>query len=115
MMRFIIGQWPRITDAGSRRRLTIPQSCTIPRRNASLDSDRTPPFNVAALVRASHQALGPHSPGLHLACTSHVPGLYLALGGFLHSTFCILHSSRGGFGVALESHWGRIGVALGWL
>ena len=25
-------------------------------------------------------------------------GLYLALGRFLHSAFCILHSSRGGFG-----------------
>src|ERR1017187_8519229 len=98
MMRFIIGQWPRITDAGSRRRLTIPQSCTIPRRNASLDSDRTPPFNVAALVRASHQALGPHSPGLHLACTTHVPRMYLAwtwlAPGFGRlSAFYILHSA----------------------
>ena len=36
--------------------------------------------------------------GLHLACTWLVPRMYLALGGFLHSTFYILHSSRGGFG-----------------
>src|ERR1035437_1717346 len=53
-----------------------------------------------------------HVPRMHLACTSHALGLYLActshaLGfgrlcpAFLHSALCLLHSSQGGFGVAL--------------
>jgi hypothetical protein len=74
---------------------------------------------------------------MHLACTSHVPRMYLALRGFVrrfcihHSSFCLRPSvALGGFArpfcihhsviclppvVALRSHWGRIGVALGWL
>ena len=55
------------------------------------------------------------SHGLYLACTSHVPGFRRPCPAFLHSAFCILPSPRGGFGLALVSHWCRIRVALGWL
>ena len=34
-MRFVIGQWPYTMDGGSRRRITMPRSCTIAARNAS--------------------------------------------------------------------------------
>ena len=40
------------------------------------------------------------------------PGFVQLRSAILHSAFCILRSLRGGFGVALESHWSRIGVAL---
>jgi len=36
MMRFIIGQWPQTTNAGSHRRISSAQSCTIAGMNASL-------------------------------------------------------------------------------
>jgi hypothetical protein len=67
MMRFIIGQWPLNTDAGSRRRITVPRSCTIPARNASFASDGTPPVNITAFVRPSRRVVEPHSPGLYRA------------------------------------------------
>jgi hypothetical protein len=41
--------------------------------------------------------------------------MYLALSGFARP-FCILHSAFNlRLGVALGSHWSRIGVALQWL
>jgi hypothetical protein len=56
-----------------------------------------------------------HALGLHLAHTSHAPHMYLAL-GVLARRFIIHHSS---FylrpALALGSHWGGFGVALGWL
>jgi len=75
--------------------------------------------NPADGHRFSHslppRPIGPlsHFPGLYLAYTSHLPGPHLSLGGFHPSSFLLHPSLRGGFGGALGSHWGRIGVALG--
>ena len=49
-----------------------------------------------------------NSPRFPLARTRLVPRMYLALSAFLHSAFCILPSPRGGFDVALMSHWGGL-------
>ena len=38
------------------------------------------------------------SPGLYLPCITHVPGFGRLCTAFLHSSFCLLHSSRGGLG-----------------
>ena len=88
-------------------------------------------------VPPMYLAFTSHALGLYLPRTSHVPGFARLRPPFLHSSFfllpspqcgfgrlcpAILHSSfcnlpspRGGFAVALGSHWGRTGVALGWL
>ena len=45
------------------------------------------------------------SPGLHLACTWLEVGFGRLCPTLLHSTFYILHSPRGGFGVACPPHF----------
>jgi hypothetical protein len=49
-MRFIIGQWPQTANAGSHRRISITQSCTIFGMNASFVGDAT--LSAGHLVRA---------------------------------------------------------------
>jgi hypothetical protein len=96
-----------------------------------------PGFQIASgrHVPGLYDACTTHVPCMYLACTMHVPRMYLActwlaLGLHLVCTShvpgfrrpcpaCFLLSAFawwwlwGGFRVALGSHWGRIGVALG--